>query len=115
LIAVLLVAFSVGVSTAVFSVVDAVYLSRLPYESPWELFGVERIDVRPGCKRSCEAGTTLRELREWQPRLGPAVRLAGLRVYQASVSTPIATELVEGSLVTTSFFRLLGRRSRAST
>lgn len=110
LIAVLLVALSVGVSTAVFSVVNAVYLSRLPYENPWELFAIERVDARPTCRSSCEAGTTLSELREWQPRLGAAVALAGLRVYQASVATPMATELVEGSIVTTNFFQLLGLR-----
>ncbi len=110
LIAVLLVALSVGVSTAVFSIVNAVFLSDLPYENPGELFAIERVDARPTCKASCEGGTTLSELHEWRSRLGTAVDMAGLRVYQTSVATPTATELVEGSLVTTNFFQLLGLR-----
>src|SRR5439155_24268194 len=78
LTAIVTLALGLGASVAVFSVVDAVYFSRLPYRESARLVRIGMRGAGPPCRPTCERGLTSREIQEWAPRLDSIEALARL-------------------------------------
>src|SRR5260221_8248291 len=107
--AVLTLGLGLGASVAVFSVVNAVYFSRLPYPNADHLLIVETPRAANLCRPLCPTFVDVRELREWSSQLSTA-EVAGLQATQSVVSTPAGLEMTMPAVVTANFFPLLGLR-----
>lgn len=75
LVAILTLALGIGVSTALFSVIDAALLRPLPYSHPEELVSVNVEETRPGREPS-QFAPSMSDIRAWRT-LTPIVAHAG--------------------------------------
>jgi predicted permease len=110
--AVLSLALGIGTSTAIFSLVNAVWFSDLPFREVEHVVTIEQVDVRPGCEGSCKRGTTSAELGEWARARGVEA-VGGLRSIGAVLTTPNGPAMAEGAVVSPRVFAILGLHASA--
>jgi putative ABC transport system permease protein len=105
LIAVLTLALGIGANTAIFSVVNGVLLSPLPYPDPAQLVMVWETDLARG---TTDIGASLPDFREWQSRNQSFAQIAAYSTADYNISGTDEPERVIGATVSTDFFPLLG-------
>src|SRR5437762_11445314 len=66
--AILTLGLGLGASVAVFSVVNAVYFTALPFRDVDRLMMVGVRPVSPKCERDCARGINYNEVRSWAPQ-----------------------------------------------
>ncbi|HXK61544.1 MAG TPA: ABC transporter permease [Acidobacteriota bacterium] len=107
LVAILTLALGVGANTAVFSLINSVLLRLLPYEEPdrlvlvWEsspFFGVQDSPVAPG------------NYQEWKARSRSFEEIGALEDHSFRLTGEGVPEVIDGSFVTASLFRVLRTR-----
>jgi predicted permease len=111
-VAVLTLALGIGVNTAIFSLIDAVMLRKLPVEKPGELFKVEFGNADEGGGGLNDVFTTpmWEQLRDHQDIFSRTFAWFGNSFYLAEGGT---TRTVDGLWVSGGFFSVLGLRPSA--
>lgn len=105
---VLTLALGLGATTAIYSVVDGVLLSPLPYPESDRLVRVWHSNARNDEPKETVSHETYRELVEGVPAIGAA---AGISPHWSfTVRSPGEPERVHGYWISASFFDLLGIR-----
>lgn len=120
LVAVLTLALGIGVSTALFSVIDAALLRPLPYPNPEELVTLDVTEVRPGREQSRYA-PSMADIRGWRALdtivahtgMGRVSGFVPLIVEAGAPERLIVAEASEGFLETYGVYPILGRSIRA--
>ncbi|MEO8521784.1 MAG: ADOP family duplicated permease [Acidobacteriota bacterium] len=120
LVAILTLALGIGVSTALFSVIDAALLRPLPYSHPEELVSINAEETRPGREPS-QFAPSMSDIRAWRT-LATIVahagtgRVAGFVPLIVDTGTPqrlLVGEASEDFLETYGISPILGRAFRA--
>jgi putative ABC transport system permease protein len=105
-VAVLTLALGIGANTAIFSVVDGVLLTPLPYGQPDRLVAVWQWNPR----LKHEVFDSYPNFRDWQRDSRSFEQMAAVAWKGFDVTSPGAPEHVNGRHVTASFFGTLGVR-----
>ncbi len=103
LIAIITLALGIGANTAIFSVVNAVLLSPLPYRQPDQLIRV--FETR---KAMDESTTSPLNFLDWQQQNRVFEQLAAFQGTLFNVASPDGVEQLAGMRVSADFFPLLG-------
>jgi putative ABC transport system permease protein len=104
LMAAVALALGIGANTAIFSVVNAVMLSRLPFENPDRLVMVWEASPRTNKTNVVNPGNFF----AWQDRNRSFERVAALIAFPLSLSGDGEPEVVESMTVSSGFFEILG-------
>ena len=106
-VAILTLALGVGATTAIFSVVNGVLLSPLPFAEPHELVVLWANNPERGVELERIAGGDFRDWREMN-RTFSSMAAVGGGSYDLTGDEPGPPERVEGSVVTPGYFETLG-------
>ena len=112
-VALLTIALGVGANTAVFSVVDAVLLRRLPYPNSDRLIAIHETD-----RRSPRAWQDISypNFRDWQQAVRSVEAMAAYAAFRFTVESGDSPISVEAARVSWDYFGVLGiRPSRGRT
>src|SRR6185312_13859600 len=104
-IVVLTLALGIGATTAMFSIVQGVMLSPLPYPHPERLVLIWQSN--PHAPR---VSLSLPDFRDWQRNARSFEALSGLRWYEFNLTNPGNPEHVNGYELPSGFFKMLGVR-----
>jgi putative ABC transport system permease protein len=99
LLAIVTLALGIGLNAGVFSIVDALFLRRLPYPAPDQLVSVQL---------SSSGGTNTRSLERVRERIRGAMDLAAWSGWSFTLTGEGEPEKLRGAAVTTNFFDLVG-------
>ena len=102
-IAVLTLALGIGANTAIFSVVDAVLLKRLPYPDPAQLVTVYEYQQNEG-----EMGVAWANFVDWRDRISAFEAVAATRQDNFTLAGLGPASRVPAAQVSPAFFSLLG-------
>ena len=106
LTAVLAVGLGIGLTTAMFSIVNGVMLKGLPFDEPQELMALSRVNLSDGPSRLVGRIHDYRDLVERQSTFE---LIAGMEIVSANVSPPGQDpEFLTAASVTANTFQLLG-------
>lgn len=100
---ILTLALGIGATTAIFSVVQGVMLSPLPYRDPERL-----VLIYQSNPHAPHVSMSLPDLRDWQQSAHSFEWLSGLRWYQFNLTNPGRPEHVNGYEISSGFFQMLG-------
>ena len=96
----------IGLTTAMFSIVNGVVLRGLPVEEPHEVMAIHRINSAEGVNRLVSRIHDFRDLRERQTTFED---LAAVSVVPVNISpTDSDPEFIQGALVSANLFSLIG-------
>ena len=104
-VAVLTLALGIGANTAIFSVVHAVLLRRLPYPAPERLVVLRERQIHHG-----EMGVAWPTFLDWRAQSRSFEDLAGFRTDHVMLSGQGEPEMLRSAQVSAGFFPLLGAR-----
>jgi len=102
-VAVVTLALGIGANTAIFSVVRAVLLKRLPYPEPERLVVLREHHAHAG-----EMGVAWPTFLDWREQSRTFQKLAGFRTTHTTLSGAAEPELLRVGQVSASFFPVLG-------
>src|SRR5579862_8709396 len=102
-IAVLTLALGIGANTAIFSVVQGVLLSPLPYRRPDRL-----VMIMESNPRFAHVWVSYPNFQDWQRHAQSFSQMAAFRQQGYDLTNPGTPEHVDGSAVTAGFFETLG-------
>lgn len=102
-VVILTLALGIGATTAMFSVVQGVMLSPLPYREPDKL-----VLIWQSNPHAPHVSLSLPDLREWQRNAHSFDAISGLRWYQFNLTAPGMPEHVDGNQISSGFFQMLG-------
>ena len=106
-IAIVTLALGIGANTAIFSVVHAVLLRRLPYPEPQRLVVVVEHHIHHG-----DMSVSWPNFLDWRERSRTLSSLAAYRLNQMTVSGTQEPAMLQIGEVSASFFPLLGARAQ---
>ena len=115
LVAVLLLALGIGANTAVFSVVDAVLLRKLPFHDPDALVMVWEKNPQLGALVGDRVPTSYANFEEWARQAMSFDGIAGFEDVSLNRTGNGDPERVAGARVSPNFFQVLGVNPAAST
>jgi putative ABC transport system permease protein len=105
LVVIITLALGIGANTAIFSVVNAVLISPLPYHEPSQLVVVSQKNVQ---KNLSQLPTSHLNLRDWQTQNQCFTHLAGLRGEAMSLTDGTEPERVNVLRASVNILALLG-------
>jgi putative ABC transport system permease protein len=105
IVAVLTLALGIGANTAIFSVVNAVLLRALPYESPERLVQVWENNPLQGLSRGSVSGL---DFLDWRTQNQVFSHIALYRTGVFNLKSKTSPERVYGSIISAEFFNVMG-------
>ena len=115
LVAVVMLALGIGANTAVFSVVDAVLLRKLPFRDPDALVMVWEKNPQLGALVGDRVPTSYTNFEEWVRQAKSFEGIAGFEDVSLNRTGNVDPERVAGARVSPNFFQVLGVNSLAGT
>jgi putative ABC transport system permease protein len=112
---VLVLALGISANSAVFSIVDAVLLRKLPYRDPDRLVMVWEKNPTLGAFIGDRVPAALSNFREWQKRATQFESIGGFEVADLNLTSGSEPERIEGARASANFFDVLGVRPRLGT
>ena len=117
-ITVLSLALGIGANAAIFSFFDQILLKRIPVHEPGQLVNLSAPGPKPGsqsCNQSgsCEETFSYRMFRDLEEKQTVLSGLAAHRTFGANLAYKGNTSSTQGSLVSGSYFPVLGLRPAA--
>jgi putative ABC transport system permease protein len=109
-VAVATLALGIGVNTAIFSVVNAVLLRGLPYPEPEHLVAVWETSAQAGQDVNNRNEVAMGNFLDWRTQQTVFDELAALNYSNVNVTGWAEPERIQGAVVTTNFFSLLGTK-----
>jgi len=107
--AILTLALGIGATTAIFSVVNAVVLRPLPFESPDRIVVVTNTNLKTGARNTTVSGPDFRDWREQSRSFDALSYYSG---GETSVTVNGASDYATTTRVTPGYFRVLGATAR---
>jgi putative ABC transport system permease protein len=104
-IGVLALALGIGANTAIFSVVNAVLLSPLPYQHPERLVWIW--ETNPGGDIKTEPAS-MPNFNDWRTQSQSFEEIAGFSNAAVTLTSEHEPERIPGSIITANFFSVLG-------
>jgi putative ABC transport system permease protein len=115
LIVILVLALGIGANSAVFSIVDAVLLRKLPYREPDRLVMIWEKNPTLGAFIGDRVPAALNNFREWQKRSTQFEGIGGFEVADLNLTSGSEPERIEGARASANFFEVLGVQPRLGT
>jgi putative ABC transport system permease protein len=107
-VAVLALALGIGANTAIFSVVNAVLLRPLPYKEPERLAVVWETVSQAGQEMNKRNEVAMGNFRDWRAQNQVFEQLAALSYASVNMTGIAEPERIQGAVVTTNLFQVLG-------
>jgi putative ABC transport system permease protein len=104
-VAIITLALGIGANTAIFSVINGVLLSPLPYERPDQLAIVWAVNQRQGIRDDI---TSYPNFLDWRDRNKAFQGMSALRDLKVNLTGVGEPEELRGAAVSSNFFRLMG-------
>ena len=104
-VAITVLALGIGANTSIFSVVNSVLLSPLPYENPDQLVIIKSTNLARG---AIDFGIATPDFREWRNRNTAFQQMAAFATTNYNISGSDEPERVAGATVSSNLFSLLG-------
>ena len=114
-VAMLLLALGIGANTAVFSVVDAVLLRKLPFRDPNSIVMVWEKNPQLGAMVGDRVPTNYTNFEEWVRQAKSFDGIAGFEDVSLNYTGTSDPERVAGARVSPNFFAVLGVKPEAGT
>jgi putative ABC transport system permease protein len=108
-------ALGIGANSAVFSIVDAVLLRRLPYRDPDKLVMLWEKNPTLGAAIGERVPAALSNFLEWQKRATSFVAMGGFEEANLNLTSGPEPERIDGARATPNFFDVLGVRPALGT
>ena len=105
---IIVLALGIGANSAVFSIVDAVLLRRLPYRDPDRLIMLWEKNPGLGAAIGDRVPAALSNFLEWQRRATSFDGVAGFEDANLNLTSGAEPERVDGARATANFFDVLG-------
>jgi predicted permease len=106
-IAIVTLALGIGINAAIFSVLDAVIFTEVPFRDHDRLVEITNFDPQ---QKMSFAGTTRRVVSEWRTQTDVFDRVEGYESTSLVYETRRGAEMIAGAAVTPSLFEMLGVR-----
>ena len=103
----LVIGVAIGANTALFNVLDQVYMRPLPVEKPHELVSVQ-FRYRQGAWEDIEGGSSYAIYEAYRDRSSAFAELAAFREQTLNLRTSEIVESVKGAAVSINYFSMLG-------
>jgi putative ABC transport system permease protein len=107
---ILTLALGIGATTAVFSLLNAVLLRPLPFPDPQRLMWVQQADLEPGAPANASEPLSYPDFFDWRARTHSVSGMACYRHDRLTLTGSGAPQMLEASVVSAEFFRVLGVR-----
>jgi len=107
--AILTLALGIGATTAIFSVVNAVVLRPLPFDSPDRIVVVTNVNTKTGTRNTTVSGPDFRDWREQSRSFEALAYWAG---GEASATVNNTSDYAFAAVVTPGYFRVFGATAR---
>jgi putative ABC transport system permease protein len=104
-VAVITLALGIGANTAIFSVINGVLLSPLPYANPDQLVMVWVDNRRQGVR---DDNTSFPDFLDWRDRNKTFQAMSGIKDHMVSLTDADEPEVLRAAAVTSNFFQLMG-------
>jgi predicted permease len=112
---ILVLALGIGANSAVFSIVDAVLLRKLPYRDPDQLVMVWEKNPTLGAFIGDRVPVAQSNFREWQKRATTFESIGGFEVADLNLTSGPEPERIEGARASANFFNVLGVHPKTGT
>jgi putative ABC transport system permease protein len=108
IVAVATLALGIGANTAIFSVVNAVLLRTLPYQEPERLVALWETNAQPEREVNNRNEVAMGNFRDWRTQQSVFDEIAALTYSNVNLTGIAEPERIQGAVVTTNLFQVLG-------
>jgi putative ABC transport system permease protein len=107
-VAVTTLALGIGANTAIFTIVNAVLLRALPYPDAERLVAVWETNAQPGQEVNSRNEVAMGNFLDWRTQQSAFDDIAALNYTSVNLVGSAEPERIQGAVVTTNFFSLIG-------
>ena len=107
-VAVVTLALGIGANTAIFSVVNAVLMRKLPYPDPERLVALWETSTQPGQEANLRNEVAMGNFLDWRTQVSAFEGIAALNYSSVNLTGLDEPERIQGAVITTNLLSVLG-------